>query len=192
MGIPCNEVPRENLINDWGVPKHHNSAVGLLWGQMALDQETGIVYFGTGNQGGWVNNTYAIGPNLFASSIIAMNATSGDIIWWYQTVPRDMVQADTAWNTVLTELNINGEKRKAIIKYSVTGLLWALDAATGEPLWIYESHLLESRVGEDGIPRGRTSGHPCIGCDPRTQDGYWNDVMSYYDMKEKKLSLIHI
>ena len=186
MGIPCNEVPRENLINDWGVPKHYNSAVGLLWGQMALDQETGIVYFGTGNQGGWVNNTYSIGPNLFASSIIAMNATSGDIIWWYQTVPRDMVQADTAWNTVLTELNINGEKRKAIIKYSVTGLLWALDAATGEPLWIYESQLLESRISEDGIPRGRTSGHPCIGCDPRTQDGYWNDVMSHYDMQEKK------
>ena len=186
MGIPCNEVPRENLINDWGVPKHYNSAVGLLWGQMALDQETGIVYFGTGNQGGWVNNTYAIGPNLFASSIVAMNVTNGDIIWWYQTVPRDMVQADTAWNTVLTELNINGEKRKAIIKYSVTGLLWALDAATGEPLWIYESRLLESRVGEDGIPRGRTSGHPCIGCDPRTQDGYWNDVMSHYDMQEKK------
>ena len=186
MGIPCNEVPRENLKNDWGVPKHYNSAVGLLWGQMALDQETGIVYFGTGNQGGWVNNTYAIGPNLFASSIVAMNVTNGEMIWWYQTVPRDMVQADTAWNTVLTELNINGEKRKAIIKYSVTGLLWALDAATGEPLWIYESHLLESRVGEDGIPRGRTSGHPCIGCDPRTQDGYWNDVMSYYDMKEKK------
>ena len=186
MGIPCNEVPRENLINDWGVPKHYNSAVGLLWGQMALDQETGIVYFGTGNQGGWVNNTYAIGPNLFASSIVAMNVTNGEMIWWYQTVPRDMVQADTAWNTVLTELNINGEKRKAIIKYSVTGLLWALDAATGEPLWIYESHLLESRVGEDGIPRGRTSGHPCIGCDPRTQDGYWNDVMSNYDMQEKK------
>ena len=186
MGIPCNEVPRENLINDWGVPKHYNSAVGLLWGQMALDQETGIVYFGTGNQGGWVNNTYSIGPNLFASSIIAMNATSGDIIWWYQTVPRDMVQADTAWNTVLTELNINGEKRKAIIKYSVTGLLWALDAATGEPLWIYESPILKSRIDSDGVTRGRTSGHPCIGCDPRTQDGYWNDVMSHYDMQEKK------
>ena len=185
MGIPCNEVPRENLMNDWGVPKHYNSAVGLLWGQMALDQETGIIYFGTGNQGGWVNNTYAIGPNLFASSIIAMNSTNGDILWWYQTVPRDMVQADTAWNTVLTELTINGERKKAIIKYSVTGLLWALDAATGEPLWIYESHLLESRI-EDGIPRGRTSGHPCIGCDPETQDGYWNNVMSHYDMQEKK------
>ena len=186
MGIPCNEVPRENLINDWGVPKHYTSSVAAIWGQMALDQETGIIYFGTGNQGGWVNNTYAIGPNLFASSIIAMNSTNGDILWWYQTVPRDMVQADTAWNTVLTELTINGERKKAIIKYSVTGLLWALDAATGEPLWIYESPILKSRVDSDGVVRGRTSGHPCIGCDPKTQDGYWNNVMSHYDMQEKK------
>ena len=186
LGIPCSEVPRENLINDWGVPKHYNSAVGLLWGQMSLDQETGIVYFGTSNQGGWVNNTYAIGPNLFASSIIALNATSGDIIWWYQTVVRDMVQGDAAWNTILTELTIDGEKRKVIIKYSVTGLLWALDASTGEPLWIFESPLLKSRVDPDGVTRGRTSGHPCIGCDPKSQDGYWNNVLSYYDMQEKK------
>ena len=186
MGIPCNEVPRENLINDWGVPKHYTSSVAAIWGQMALDQETGIVYFGTGNQGGWPNQTHVTGPNLYSSATLAVDVKSGEIIWWYQQVARDMVEGDTSWNTVLTELNINGEKRKAIIKYSVTGLLWALDAATGEPLWIYESQLLESRISEDGIPRGRTSGHPCIGCDPRTQDGYWNDVMSHYDMQEKK------
>ena len=186
MGIPCNEVPRENLINDWGVPKHYNSAVGLLWGQMALDQETGIVYFGTGNQGGWPNQTHVTGPNLYSSATLAVDVKSGEIIWWYQQVARDMVEGDTSWNTVLTELNINGEKRKAIIKYSVTGLLWALDAATGEPLWIYESPILKSRIDSDGVTRGRTSGHPCIGCDPKTQDGYWNDVMSHYDMKEKK------
>ena len=186
MGIPCNEVPRENLINDWGVPKHYTSSVAAIWGQMALDQETGIVYFGTGNQGGWPNQTHVTGPNLYSSATLAVDVKSGEIIWWYQQVARDMVEGDTSWNTVLTELNINGEKRKAIIKYSVTGLLWALDAATGEPLWIYESPILKSRIDSDGVTRGRTSGHPCIGCDPRTQDGYWNDVMSHYDMKEKK------
>ena len=62
MGIPCNEVPRENLINDWGVPKHYNSAVGLLWGQMALDQETGIVYFGTGNPVSYTHLTLPTTP----------------------------------------------------------------------------------------------------------------------------------
>jgi outer membrane protein assembly factor BamB len=186
MGIPCNEVPRENLMNDWGVPKHYTSSVSAIWGQMALDQETGIIYFGTGNQGGWPNQTHVTGPNLYSGATLAMDAKSGEIIWWYQQVVRDMVEGDTSWNTVLTELTINGERKKAIIKYSVTGLLWALDAATGEPLWIYESPILKSRVDSDGVVRGRTSGHPCIGCDPETQDGYWNNVMSHYDMQEKK------
>ena len=186
MGIPCNEVPRENLINDWGVPKHYTSSVAAIWGQMALDQETGIIYFGTGNQGGWPNQTHVTGPNLYSGATLAVDAKSGEIIWWYQQVVRDMVEGDISWNTVLTELTINGERKKAIIKYSVTGLLWALDAATGEPLWIYESPMLKSRVDSDGVVRGRTSGHPCIGCDPETQDGYWNNVMSHYDMQEKK------
>ena len=47
MGIPGNEVPRCNLINDWGMPKYYTSSVAAMWGQMALDQEAGIVYFGT-------------------------------------------------------------------------------------------------------------------------------------------------
>ena len=186
LAIPCSEVPRENLMNDWGVPKHYTSSVAAIWGQMALDQETGIVYFGTGNQGGWPNQTFVTGPNLYSASTLAVDVKSGEIIWWYQQVTRDMVEGDTSWNTVLTELTIDGEKKKAIIKYSVTGLLWALDAATGEPLWIYESPLLKSRVDPDGVVRGRTSGHPCIGCDPKSQDGYWNNVLSYYDMQEKK------
>jgi glucose dehydrogenase len=186
MGIPCSEVPQENLMNDWGVPKHYISSVAAVWGQMALDQETGIVYFGTGNQGGWPNQTLTTGPNLYSAATLAVDVKTGNIVWWYQQVTRDMVEGDSSWNTILTELTINGEKRKAIIKYSVTGLLWALDASTGEPLWIFESPLLKSRVDPDGITRGRTSGHPCIGCDPKTQDGYWNNVLSYYDMQEKK------
>ena len=186
LGIPCIDVPRENIMNDWGVPKHFTSSVSAIWGQMSIDEETGIVYFGTGNQGSWPNQTFVTGPNLYAASTIALDVMTGDMVWWYQQVPRDMVEGDSSWNTVLAKLTIDGEEKKVILKYSVTGLLWALDAATGEPLWIFESPLLESRTDPDGAIRGRTSGHPCIGCDPNTQDGYWNNVMSYYDMHEKK------
>ena len=186
LGIPCIDVPRENIMNDWGVPKHFTSSVSAIWGQMSIDEETGIVYFGTGNQGSWPNQTFVTGPNLYAASTIALDVMTGDMVWWYQQVPRDMVEGDSSWNTVLAKLTIDGEEKKVILKYSVTGLLWALDAATGEPLWIFESPLLESRTDPDGAIRGRTAGHPCVGCDPNTQDGYWNNVMSYYDMHEKK------
>jgi outer membrane protein assembly factor BamB len=186
LGIPCSEVPTKNLINDWGVPKHFTSGVSAIWGQMSVDEETGIVYLGTGNQGGWPNQTHTMGPNLYAATTMAIDSTTGEIIWWYQQVPRDMVEGDSSWNTMLAKVEIDGELKKVIFKFSATGLAWALDAATGEPLWIFEAPFLEQRIDPDGVFRGRTAGHPCIGCEPNTQDGYWNDPMSYYDMQEKK------
>lgn len=186
MAVNCKDVPRENVMNDWGVPKHYTSSVSSIWGQMAVDEETGIVYFGTGNQGGWPNQTYTVGPNLFAATIIAIQSKTGQIVWWYQTVVRDMVEGDTSWNTVLTKMKINGVDRKVILKTSTTGLIWALDASNGEPLWIFEPPILKSRKDPDGAIRGRSAGIPCVGCDPNTQDGYWNDVTSFKDMQEKK------
>ncbi len=184
LGIPCSEVPRENLINDWGVPKHYNSAVSELWGQIAVDEETGLVYLGTGNQAGWINQTYSPGPNLFASSIMALDALSGEIRWWYQTVPRDMVQSDAGWNTILARVDFQGEERKVVIKFTTTGLVWTLDAFTGEPLWIFEADFLKSRTDVDGVRRGRYSG--VISAGPNTGYGYWNDPLSYFDKQEKR------
>lgn len=184
-GIPCSEVPEENLVNDWGVPKHWSSAVAAQWGQQAIDEETGIVYFGTGNQGGWANQTWIPGPNLYAGSLVALDAKTGEIVWWYQHVVRDMVEGDSSWNTILAEIPWNGVQTKVVIKLSTTGLIWMHDAATGEALWVFEAPHLKSRVDPDGVPRGRTGCVPEIGGEPRTQDGYWNDPMDHWDMQGK-------
>ena len=76
MGIPCSEVPTKNLINDWGVPKHYTSSVSETWGQIAVDEETGIVYVGTSAPAPNYNGTNRPGPNLFSSSISCINSTS--------------------------------------------------------------------------------------------------------------------
>lgn len=186
LGINCKDVPRENVINDWGVPKHYTTAVSAQWGQMAMDEESGIVYFATGNQGGWANHTFTPGPSLYASAILALEAKTGKIVWWYQTTTRDMVESDASWNTILAKLPIGGQERKVIIKFTTTGLIWALDAANGEPLWLFEAPFLRSRVDPDGVVRGRTACAPKVGANPSTQDGYWNDPMSRFDMQEKR------
>jgi len=184
-GIPCSEVPEENLINDWGVPKHWSSAVSAQWGQQAIDEELGIVYFGTGNQGGWANQTWIPGPNLYAGSIVALDAKTGEMVWWYQHVVRDMVEGDSSWNTVMAEIPWNGMQKKVLIKLSTTGIIWMHDAATGEALWVFEAPHLKSRIDSDGVRRGRTGCVPEIGGEPRTQDGYWNDPMDHWDMQGK-------
>ena len=141
MAINCSEALetcRECLANDWGVPKHHVSAVANIWGQMSFDKETGIIYMGTGNQGGWANNSMTPGPNLFAASVLAMDMKTGEIVWFYQTAPHDMFENDNSWNMALAEIEIDGINRKVLIDQSTSGILYILDAATGEPLRIFD------------------------------------------------------
>ena len=139
LGVPCSEVPRENLMNDWINPQssrkelHTASTVATIWGHYLIDQETGIVYLGTGESGPYPNALRRPGVNLYGSAIVALDATTGEFKWWYQTVPHDMWDYDCSWNAILGE--VNGQK--AIFKACKNGFMYALNAATGEPLWIY-------------------------------------------------------
>ena len=139
LGVPCNEVPQENLMNDWINPQssrnelHTASTIATVWGHYLIDEETGIVYLGTGESGPYPNALRRPGVNLYGSAIVALDATTGEFIWWYQTVPHDMWDYDCSWNAILGEV----EGKKAIFKGCKNGFMYALDAATGEPFWIY-------------------------------------------------------
>ena len=139
LGVPCNEVPEENLKNDWINPQssrgmvHTASSVATVWGHYLIDQETGLVYLGTGESGPYPNALRRPGVNLYGSAIVALDAKTGEFVWWYQTVPHDMWDYDCAWNAILGEV----EGKKAIFKGCKNGFMYALDAATGEPFWIY-------------------------------------------------------
>jgi len=184
LAINCKDVPRENVINDWGVPKHYMSSVTAVWGQAPIDEETGLIYFGTGDQSMFLNATYDPGPNLYAASTIAMDAKTGKIVWWFQYNPRDKIELDNPFNHILGKVTVGGQERKAVFKMYAPGLLFALDAATGQPIWIFEDPALVTRVDPDGVKRGRSAGVPIAL--PNTQDGFWNDVMSHRDMQEKR------
>ena len=139
LAVPCSEVPRENLMNDWINPQssrndvHSASTIATIWGHYLVDEETGIVYLGTGESGPYPNALRRPGVNLYGSSIVALDATTGEFIWWYQSVPHDMWDYDCSWNAILGDV----AGKKAIFKGCKNGFMYALDAATGEPFWIF-------------------------------------------------------
>ena len=184
LAINCKDVPRENVINDWGVPKHYMSSVAASWGQAPIDEETGLLYFGTGDQSMFLNGTYNPGPNLFVASTIAIDAKTGKIVWWFQYAPRDMLELDNPFNHILGKVVVGGQERKAVFKMFAPGLFFALDGATGQPLWIFEDPALATRIDPDGAKRGRTAGVP--NAPPNTQDGFWLDIMNNRDMQVKR------
>ncbi|MBM3898210.1 MAG: hypothetical protein FJ358_06790 [Thaumarchaeota archaeon] len=105
---------------------------------MVVDQETGILYFGTAQAGPDWNATYAPGFRLFGASIIAINANTGQLVWAHQTTARDLWDYDCSWNTILATAKVKGQNKKVVIKGCKNGIVYVLDAATGEAYHILE------------------------------------------------------
>ena len=86
------------------------------------------------------------GPDLYADSVIALNATNGDMLWFYQTTPHDLYDFDCGWNTVLGSVTQGGSTQEAVFKACKNGYLYAINALTGKLLWYFDPPTV-SRLG---------------------------------------------
>lgn len=115
------------------------------WMHPAIDPELGLVYWTFGNprtarpasggrSDGAVNGAERGGANLFANSIVALDARTGKRRWHFQSVHHDIWDLDSVMAPVLVDLEVNGADRKAVIYGSKTGLTYILDRIDGSPL----------------------------------------------------------
>jgi quinohemoprotein ethanol dehydrogenase len=70
--------------------------------------------------------------NLYTCSILAVDLTSGQLKWYFQTTPNDNWDFDSVQQLMLLDLKINGRTRKVITQASKNGFFWVLDRITGE------------------------------------------------------------
>jgi PQQ-dependent dehydrogenase (methanol/ethanol family) len=109
---------------------------GSPWMSPAIDPELGLVYwtFGNARSGSAVDGSTRGGQNLFANSIVAMDAKTGKRVWHFQSIHHDIWDMDNVMTPVLIDLQIDGQLKKDVVYGSKTGMLYILDRATGEPL----------------------------------------------------------
>ena len=105
-----------------------------VWQTPAVDAELGLLYFSTGNAGPDYNGAVRAGDNLFAASIVAIEAATGKYRWHFQQVHHDIWDYDAPNPVVLMDLMINGGERKALVEVGKTGWAYILDRETGEPV----------------------------------------------------------
>src|SRR5579862_6349057 len=106
-----------------------------VWDGMAYDPETDLFYVGTGNAGPWPEATRKQSKgkdNLFAASIIAVKADTGEYKWHFQLVPGDSWDYDAVQQLILADLPIKGQTRKVIMQASKDGFFYVLDRLTGK------------------------------------------------------------
>jgi alcohol dehydrogenase (cytochrome c) len=105
-----------------------------VWQTPAVDPELGLLYFSTGNASPDLDGSRRAGDNLFAASVVAVDAKTGEYRWHFQQVHHDIWDYDAPSPVVLFDVEIDGDERKGLAQASKTGWLYLLDRETGEPL----------------------------------------------------------
>jgi alcohol dehydrogenase (cytochrome c) len=105
-----------------------------LWQTPAYDRELGLLYFSTGNAAPDYNGGNRAGDNLYAASMLAIEARTGKYRWHFQQVHHDIWDYDAVNPVVLMDVRMGGRVRKAIVEVGKTGWAYILDRETGLPL----------------------------------------------------------
>ena len=109
---------------------------GTAWHSMVYDPETDSLFVGVGNGSPW---TRAIrspggGDNLFLSSIVALEPSTGRLKWHYQTTPGDTWDYTATQDIILADMTIDGRARKVLMQAPKNGFFYVLDRTDGELL----------------------------------------------------------
>lgn len=129
------------------------------WGGMSVDLERGIVYVPLGSASYDFYGIDRLGENLFANSLVALDARTGRRIWHFQTIHHDLWDYDLTASPVLLTVENEGRMVDAVVQAGKTGFVYAFDRVSGRPLWpIEERPVAPSRMpGEIAWP---TQPHP--------------------------------
>jgi len=108
------------------------------WSGIAIDMERGIVYVPTESAGPDFYAGFRDGTNLFANSLVALDANTGKRLWHQQLVHHDMWDMDLPTPPTLMTVKHKGEKLDIVAQGTKMGLLFVFDRVTGNPLWPIE------------------------------------------------------
>src|SRR6516225_6524027 len=103
-----------------------------IWVTGSYDPETNLTMWGTGNAGPDYNGDNRRGDNLYSSSVIALDADTGKLKWYYQFSPHDEFDWDATQVPVLANIDFKGRPRKVMMWANRNGVFYVLDRTNGQ------------------------------------------------------------
>jgi quinoprotein glucose dehydrogenase len=130
--------PGEMGYETW--PKDAWKTVGgaNAWSGMALDEKRGVIFVPTASPKYNFYGANRTGSNLFGDSLLALDARTGKLIWYFQTVHHDIWDYDNATTPMLLTVKHDGRMVDVVAQASKVGFVWVFDRDTGKPLWPVE------------------------------------------------------
>lgn len=185
--------PGEKGYDTWEDPLAYKNesmiGAGNNWAGMAVDETSGIIYIPTGSFAPDFYGGHRKGTNLFSDCLLALEAETGKLLWYYQFVHHDIWDRDLPAPPNLITVTRNGKEIKAVAQVTKQGYVFIFDRKTGEPLFDIEE------IPVPGSPIAEEEAWPTqpIPVNPlpysRRSDGLTEqDISPYAPNKEELLS----
>ena len=129
----------------WRFTGHAN-----VWGLMSLDEERGLLYVPTSTPSGDYWGGRRLGANLFAESLLCLDARTGERNWHFQAVHHGLWDYDFTSPPNLMTLRVDGRTIDAVAEVSKQGFTYVFDRVTGEPVWPIEERPVDTETDVPG------------------------------------------
>jgi quinoprotein glucose dehydrogenase len=148
-------IPHEGEFGFDTWPEGHwrRGGGGHNWSEFTVDEENGIAFVGFGSPRYDFYGGDRKGNNLFANSLVAIDARTGKRIWHQQLIHHDLWDWDIPQSAKLLTIRQNGKPRQVVAQATKHGFLFVFDRRTGQPIWPIE----ERPVPQTDIPGEWTS-----------------------------------
>ena len=150
-------VPQDSTDPGWRTwigPNAHRTGGANAWSVIAADPARDLVFVPTSSPSVDYYGGERKGSNLYANSIVALRASTGRIVWHFQTVHHDLWDYDNAAPPALVTIRRDGRPVPAVIQATKTGQLFVLHRETGVPLFRVEERSVPASdvPGEEASP----------------------------------------
>ena len=131
--LPFEHPEMEQAADTWSGRWWEYGGGGTVWHSIVYDPEFNQVYLGVGNGVPWPRaiRSPGGGDNLFLASIVAVDADTGEMNWYYQTTPGDNWDYTATQDMVLADMEVDGVDRKVLLQAPKNGFFYVLDRADG-------------------------------------------------------------
>jgi quinoprotein glucose dehydrogenase len=150
---PIPQDPSDPAYPQWRGAVAHKGGGANAWSRLVADAERDLVFVPTGSAAPDYYGALRLGDNRYANSIVALRATTGRLVWAFQTVHHDLWDYDNASPSALVTVMRSGVAVPAVVQATKTGMLFVLERDTGRPIFPIE----ERAVPPSDVPEEQAS-----------------------------------
>ena len=156
---PIPQDPKDPAHTSWREGSAARTGAANVWSIIAADESRDLVFLPTSSPAPDYYGSLRPGENRYANSIVALRASTGRLVWHFQTVHHDLWDYDNASPPALVSITVGGKPVPAVLQATKTGQLFILHRETGLPLF---------PIQERPVPRSDIPGEEASATQPFT------------------------